>query len=172
MSIRPTSDPGRARRRRTRRRRRRRAGRNWPRCTRPSTRSRTGSWTAIQFGITLDALHAEVEVALLERSADLVGARSEPDGHGGADRHLLQLEPDDDGDDHRAVAERVRIDGWIAPGAGVQVEIHTSGGERTAIADANGRFVFDDVHRGPLQFLLRSPAELNRRPVVTPTITV
>ena len=125
----------------------------------------------ISFGITLDALQAEVEVALLERSRDLVGARSDTD----TDTQTVTFSSSELTTMVTITVlspELVRIDGWIAAGGGVQVEMHSSGGELTAIADANGRFAFDDVRRGPLQFLLRSPAALNRKPVVTPTITV
>ena len=51
----------------------------------------------IQFGITLDALHAEI--AELQRSGDLVGVRAEASTDV-ADRHVHEREPDHDGHHH------------------------------------------------------------------------
>ena len=77
----------------------------------------------IQFGITLDALHAEI--AELQRSGDLAGVRSEA----GTDAQtvtftsaslstMVTITP--------SGPDRVRIDGWVAPGGGVVVELRTS----------------------------------------------
>jgi hypothetical protein len=119
----------------------------------------------LAFGITLDALHAEI--AELQRDDALVGVR-------GADSDvesvtftsaslttMITL---------ARTADRVRIDGWIAPGAGVTVELRVAGEQRSTTADEDGRFVFDDVPQGLAQFVLRAPSDA--RPVVTPPIQI
>jgi hypothetical protein len=120
----------------------------------------------IQFGITLDALHAEI--AELQRSGDLAGVRSEA----GTDVQtvtftsaslstMVTITP--------TAPERVRIDGWVAPGGGVLVELRIVHETLVTTADADGRFVFDDVPRGLAQFTLRAPSGA-QPPVVTPSI--
>jgi hypothetical protein len=120
----------------------------------------------IQFGITLDALHAEI--AELQRSGDLAGVRSEA----GTDAQtvtftsaslstMVTITP--------TAPERVRIDGWVAPGGGVLVELRIVHETLTTTADADGRFVFEDVPRGLAQFTLRAPSGA-QPPVVTPSI--
>src|SRR4051794_18630971 len=124
----------------------------------------------VKFGLTLDALHAEI--AELQRSGDLVGVRSEA-----ADdvqsitftsatlTTMITVSP--------TSADRVRIDGWIAPGGGVAVELRIVDGSRNAVADADGRFVFDDVPKGLAQFVLRPPgATLPGQAVMTPSIEI
>lgn len=121
----------------------------------------------IGFAITLDALHAEV--AEIQRSGDLVGVRS-----GDATEvqnvtftssnlttmvTITPLSPD-----------RVRIDGWAAPGGGLDVELRAGGSTLRSTADEDGRFAFDDVPRGMAQLVLRPPAASGLAPVVTPSI--
>ena len=120
----------------------------------------------IQFGITLDALHAEI--AELTRSGDLVGVRGEATSEAqnvtftsASLSTMVTITP--------TAADRVRIDGWIAPGAGVAVELRIATDVLTTTADADGRFVFEDVPRGLAQFTLRAPAA-GTPPVVTPSI--
>ena len=154
-----------------------RAGRTAPSTSRTS-RCSAGSraWTAadpvpaglverIKFGITLDALHAEI--AQLQRMDGLVGARS-----AGTDvstvtftsqslTTMVTIAP--------TVADRVRIDGWVAPGGKSPSNCAPSrGADRSA--DADGRFVFDDVPHGLAQFVLRAPDDPAPAPVVTPSI--
>jgi hypothetical protein len=122
----------------------------------------------IQFGITLDALHAEI--AELQRDDELAGVR----GDEVAARTvtftsssvttmvtITELSP-----------ERARIDGWAAPGGGVEVELRTTDGTLRTTADADGRFVFDEVPRGLVQFTVRSPAATSQPPVITPSIEI
>ncbi len=124
----------------------------------------------IQFGITLDALHAEI--AKLQRlESELLGARG---GELGATEvqtvtftspsltTMVTITA--------AGAERVRLDGWAAPGAGLEVELRIVGGVLHAVADADGRFVFEDVPRGLAQFVLRAPDDSGRPPVITPSL--
>jgi hypothetical protein len=119
----------------------------------------------IAFGITLDALHAEI--AQLQRSGELAGVRGED---------LTETQTITFTSAHLTTmvtvtalsADRVRVDGWVAPGAGVSVELRRVDGSQTTTADADGRFVFADVARGLAQFVLRPPEE--RAPVITPSV--
>lgn len=69
--------------------------------------------------------------------------------------------------------DRVRIDGWAAPGGGATVELRQGAGEsRWATADEDGRFVFEDVPHGMTRFVVR-PAEVDAHPpVVTPAVEI
>jgi hypothetical protein len=73
------------------------------------------------------------------------------------------------------VAERadhlVRIDGWLAPGAALRVELRLPdpGEPRSVIADETGRFVFDEVPPGLAQLLVHPPDSGGPR-VVTPSL--
>jgi hypothetical protein len=120
----------------------------------------------LQFGITLDALHAEI--AELQRVDGLVGAR----GGDATDVQtitftssqlttMITVSPISSG--------RVRVDGWAAPGAGLRVELRVESGNLQAVADDDGRFVFEDVPSGLGQFVLR-PADPTATAVVTPSI--
>ena len=119
----------------------------------------------VAFGITLDALHAEV--AELQRSDDLVGTRAD-----GATAQtitftsasltaMITVTP--------LSADLVRVDGWVAPGGGVGVELRTGDEVLTTTADPDGRFVFEEVPRGYARFVLRPPTG-GAHPVVTPSI--
>ena len=124
----------------------------------------------IQFGITLDALHAEI--AELQRvQLDAVGARSDSAAEvqtvtftSASLTTMVTITP--------SGAERVRIDGWVAPGGPLDVELRVVGDQLHTTADEDGRFVFDDVPRGLAQFILRPPAESTRPPVVTPSLQI
>ena len=120
----------------------------------------------ISFGITLDALHAEI--AELQRSGDLVGVRSDEMTDAqtitftSSTMTTMVTITSTSGD-------AVRIDGWISPGAGVAVELRLASGSLHATANEDGRFVFEDVPRGLAQFVLR-PGEASGGAVVTPSI--
>ncbi len=124
----------------------------------------------LQFGITLDALHAEV--ARLQRLAvEPAGARGEDAGATAVQTitftsasltTMVTISP--------AGPDQVRIDGWVAPGGGVSVELRLVGNRLQATADADGRFVFDDVPRGLAQFVLRPPNGVSHPPVITPSL--
>ncbi|NUO90885.1 MAG: carboxypeptidase regulatory-like domain-containing protein, partial [Dermatophilaceae bacterium] len=51
-------------------------------------------------------------------------------------------------------------------------EAVTNEGSRTAISDANGRFVLDDLPHGPVHFVVTDPGNDETRPVITPTIQI
>jgi hypothetical protein len=123
----------------------------------------------IQFGITLDALHAEV--AQLQRAGDLVGVRSAEATEARTVTFasasltvMITITP--------TSPERVRLDGWAAPGEGIAVELHTVDGPLATSADADGRFVFEDVPRGLARLLLTPAAESGLPPVVTPSVEI
>jgi hypothetical protein len=69
----------------------------------------------------------------------------------------------------------VRLDGWLAPPGGHEVELRTARGPITTTADDQGRFAIDDVPHGLAQLVVRpidhQPAGLGRS-VVTPAIVV
>ena len=90
-----------------------------------------------------------------------------------------------------AVAGVVRVDGWIADGAGLLVTLRRGAGtrpatepdgtDRTTTADEDGRFAFEGVACGMVQFVFRSPqadpdaappAVQLPRPVVTPGLVL
>lgn len=122
----------------------------------------------IAFGLTLDAL--EAEVAELQRVGELTGVRADA----GADVQsvtftsstlttMVTITP--------AAADHVRIDGWVAPGGGVHVELRIVDQTLETTADSDGRFVFGDVPRGLAQFVLRPPSG-SSGPVVTPSLEI
>ncbi|WP_029290265.1 hypothetical protein [Cellulomonas sp. HZM] len=68
-----------------------------------------------------------------------------------------------------AEADRVRVDGWAAPADVIEVELHQGGDVTTTVSDADGRFSFVDVERGPARLVMRRPSDPTV-PVVTPQI--
>jgi hypothetical protein len=122
----------------------------------------------IKFGITLDALH--MEIAELQRSEHLAGVRSDDVTSAqtitftsSALTIMITVTP--------TSADRTRIDGWAAPGQGVRVELRTSAGTVSTIADEDGRFVLDDVERGLAQLVVH-PAGDGAAAVITPSIEI
>lgn len=123
----------------------------------------------IQFELTLDALHAEV-ATLTQLDLTATGAR-------GASTEavrtitftaellttMVTICPQPDG--------TVRVDGWSAPGAGLDVEVLLADGSRSTRSDEDGRFVFEDLPAGLAKFALHT-IEGDGAPhtVVSPTI--
>jgi hypothetical protein len=123
----------------------------------------------IQFGITLDALHAEI--AELQRTAELTGVRSA----GAADTQSITFTSTSLTTMVTITvlsADRVRIDGWLAPVGEVSVELRTRDRTLSVTSDADGRFVFESVPRGLAQFVMHPPAGEDAPGVVTPTIDI
>lgn len=123
----------------------------------------------LQFAITLDALHAEL--AELQRMDGLVGAR------GGATSDVQTVTFSSQNMTIMITAtpvgpDRVRIDGWVADGADLTVELRTTAGPLTVVADIDGRFVFEDVVRGMAQFVVRRPEGSTLPAVVTPSVEI
>ncbi len=127
----------------------------------------------IKFALTVQAMHAEVaelmDTALLAtRSA---APRVEPSRTdsvtftAAAVSLMITANEGTDGD-------RVRIDGWVTvPGA--RVEAVTPEGSSSAVTDADGRFVLDDLPHGPVHFvILTDPVTQHDRPVITPTMQI
>ena len=121
----------------------------------------------IAFGITLDALHAEL--AELQRTDDLAGVRSDDVTEAQTVTFtsaslslMITVSP--------VSAEVARIDGWVAPGGGATVELRTANERLQATADADGRFVFENAPRGLGQFVVRLSGNDQHPPVITPSI--
>lgn len=71
--------------------------------------------------------------------------------------------------------QECRLDGWIAPGAPIRVELRSDRGSRDAIADVDGRFDFSEVSCGLVQLVFHPTADIEvrlRSPVVTPAVQV
>lgn len=120
-----------------------------------------------QFAMTLDALHAEI--AELQRTPELAGVRSGEQTEAqtvtftsASLTTMVTITP--------ASADRVRIDGWAAPGGGLTVELRLAVRTLSTTADSDGRFVFEDVPRGLGQFVLRPRSGTAQPAVVTPSI--
>lgn len=121
----------------------------------------------IRFGITLEALHAEI--AELQRSAELAGVRTDyattaqtVTFASASLTTMVTITP--------TVGDRARLDGWVAPAETVEVELRLVGESRRVTSDPDGRFSFDDVPRGLAQFVLRRSGTPAPPPVVTPSI--
>jgi hypothetical protein len=122
----------------------------------------------ISFELTLDALHAEV-ATLTHLDLATAGVRTAATE---AVRSItftseslttmVTLTPEPDG--------TVRVDGWVAPGAGVRVEILLTGGPISTQADDDGRFVFEHVPSGLAKFALHSLRGEDVATVLSPTI--
>jgi hypothetical protein len=120
----------------------------------------------VQFGITLDALNAEL--AQLQRSDGLVGVRSDATDVQTvtfASSHLTAMVTVT-----QTSADVARIDGWITPPGEWAVELRTPTSVLTTDADADGRFVFEAATRGFVQFTIRAPGDSQK--VITPSIEI
>ena len=159
-----TTIPGRARRRRLDEPDVGRAGPAGRRCTPPLDPVPAGLVDRLEFGITLDALHAEI--AALLAAVGRPGRRALGHRHGPDSQTVTFTSTN--------LTTMVTITPLSArtgsastagsrPGAGVQVEIAHRGGARTAVADANGRFVFDDVPVAGRSSCSARPANCNRQ---------
>lgn len=68
-----------------------------------------------------------------------------------------------------------RLDGWIAPGAALRVELRTDTSGRETVATPDGRFAFSEVPSGLVQLVIHPTAGATvalTKPVVTPAIQI
>jgi hypothetical protein len=124
----------------------------------------------LEFSITLDALNAELaelqqlpEAALASR-AEQASAVKTLTFTSDSLTTMVAISPDG--------PDRVRIDGWIAPGAQATVELHQGGMNRQVSADADGRFVFEDLAHGLTRFVVRPAEPAAHPPVMTPAVEI
>jgi hypothetical protein len=120
----------------------------------------------ISFGITLDALNAEI--AELQRSTTLAGVRADEattDTVTFTSETLTAMVTSSP-----TSAEFARVDGWITAADRWTVEVRTTSGTLRTDADVDGRFVFEGVARGLVQFTFRGAAAA--QPVVTPALEI
>jgi len=124
----------------------------------------------LQFNITLDALNAELaelqqlpEAALASRG-DQASVVTTLTFTSESLTTMVAISPDS--------PDRVRIDGWIAPGSEAVVELHQGALTRRVSADADGRFVFEDVAHGLTRFVVSAPNPGAHPPVMTPAVEI
>jgi hypothetical protein len=121
----------------------------------------------VQFALELENL--DVEVARWERAAGrLAGVRSSVDQGTitfTVSDLTIMINLTKTGRCHR-------IDGWLVPSGRHGVEVRVAeNGTRSTEADEDGRFVLDDVPRGPTQIVI-SVAGFGHRTVVTPAVVL
>jgi hypothetical protein len=122
----------------------------------------------IEFDLTLDALNAELAELQQLPAGELTARSADPD-----EVRTLTFTSDSLTtmiNISAAGPDRVRIDGWLAPGGPAQVELRQVGGSQQTVADDDGRFVFQDVPHALTRFVIQSPGHDSRPPVVTPAV--
>ncbi|NMM30541.1 MAG: carboxypeptidase regulatory-like domain-containing protein [Cellulomonas sp.] len=117
--------------------------------------------------LTIDALHTEVAELRQIGAPDLALRSEEPSIEAATitfttDVLTVMITV-------QAEADRVRVDGWATPPASLGVELHQGGLVTRTQSDADGRFSFSDLGRGPARLVLRRPQDPGL-PVVTPQI--
>lgn len=122
----------------------------------------------LQFALSLDALNAELAELQQLPMAELASRGSEP-------RDVQSLTFTSDSLTTMVTispsgTDTVRIDGWIAPGAGALVALRQVNASLDTEADADGRFVFDSVPHGMTRFVVRSPDADDGPHVITPAV--
>ena len=101
----------------------------------------------VQFALALDEVYAEVAHltrmptdALAVRGDAVTGTRTETLTFS-AERLTAMVTVS-------RIGDRLRIDGWIAPAAELEVRLRMQGERRQVVADESGRFVIDDLPEG------------------------
>lgn len=122
---------------------------------------------SIGLALTIDALHTEVAELRQIGAPDLALRSEEPSIEAATitfttDVLTVMITV-------QAEADRVRVDGWATPPASLGVELHQGGLVTRTQSDADGRFSFSDLGRGPARLVLRRPEDPGL-PVVTPQI--
>lgn len=124
-----------------------------------------------RIGFTLTLADLEVELARLTmETREPVGARGEERARtvtfaSDSLTAMVTVTPLDGG--------RFRIDGWLAPGAALDVELRADTGDLRTTADTDGRFDFATVRSGLVQLVIHPTAGAALRlgsPVVTPAM--
>jgi hypothetical protein len=121
----------------------------------------------VEFGLTLDALEAEV-ATLTQLDLAGAGARSTTEAVRAVTftsdslTTMVTITPLEPGS--------VRVDGWATPGAGVRVELLRDDGQSETVADEDGRYVFERVPAGLARFALHLPAAEGGATVLTPAL--
>lgn len=122
----------------------------------------------VEFALTLAALHAEVatltqldlaDSGMRTTATDSVRTVTFTSEHLTTTVTLTPLGED-----------TVRVDGWAAPGADVQVEVMLADHSLATTADSDGRFVFEQVPTGLAKFALRAPLNAPDWVVLSPSI--
>lgn len=124
-----------------------------------------------RIGFTLTLANLEVELArLISKTLEPTGARGEERARtvtfsSDSLTTMVTITPQ--------AADEFRIDGWLAPGAALDVELRTDRGSLRTTADLDGRFEFIEVRGGLVQLVIHptpgSRAQLGS-PVVTPAM--
>jgi hypothetical protein len=122
---------------------------------------------SIGLALTIDALHTEMAELRQIGAPDLALRSEEPSIEAATitfttDVLTVMITVDAD-------ADRVRVDGGATPPASLGVELHQGGLVTRTQSDADGRFSFSDLGRGPARLVLRRPEDPGL-PVVTPQI--
>ncbi len=124
-----------------------------------------------RIGFTLTLADLEIELARLSaETREPVGARGEERVRtvtfsSDSLTTMVTVTPQDAG--------QFRIDGWLAPGAALDVELRTDHGSMRTAADRDGRFDFVEVRAGLVQLVIHPTDDCDVRlvsPVVTPAM--
>lgn len=119
----------------------------------------------IQFAMTVASLEAEV-ARIVEASVATAGVRSTYERVNTVTftsesvSAMIDIEVTDD---------HVDVHGWVSE-TPIEVELIERHGSRRTMADATGRFVFENVDRGMVHFVFRQSGGASSRPVLTPAI--
>lgn len=119
-------------------------------------------------GFTLTLAHMEMDLAhLVSDSVEAVGARGDERARTvtfTADSLAVMVTITPVG------AGRFRLDGWLAPGGRMRIELRLQHGGDSTNADDDGRFEFDAVPPGLAQLVFH-PTEGGETRLLTPVVT-
>lgn len=122
----------------------------------------------LRFSVALDEVFTEV-ADMTRTSVELTGARSETGVRTetmtfSAECLTVMVTVT------RMGPDRVRLDGWVAPAAPLPVRLRTAAGRIRTMADADGRFSFEDLPTGYVQLAFGAGgADDTGQVVVTPS---
>ena len=101
----------------------------------------------VQFALALDEVYAEI-AHLTRMPADTLAVRSDAVTGTRTETLTFSAERLTAMVTVSRIANRLRIDGWIAPAAKVEVRLRMQGERRQVVADESGRFVIDELPEG------------------------